>query len=196
MRIGLTGGIASGKSTVTAMFAELGVPVIDSDVIAREVVQPGQPALQQVVDAFGDDILEPSGRLDRRRLRERIFASEKERRTLEAILHPAIRREMLAQADRAGGSYQVLAVPLLLETGMDALVDRVLVVDTSQEIQLKRLIDRDKETESGARKMLAAQLSRAERLAGADDVLVNDGDLDQLRASVRDLHKAYLALAT
>ena len=195
MKIGLTGGIASGKSTVAAMFAELGVAVIDSDVIAREIVEPGQPALQQVVDAFGERMLDATGRLDRRRLRRHVFADEKEREKLESILHPAIQREMLSRAAAAGGKYQVLVVPLLLETGMDTLVDRVLVVDTTRETQLKRLIERDNETETGARQILDAQASREKRLAGAHDILVNDGDLDQLRASVRDLHKAYSALA-
>ncbi|MDH3588012.1 MAG: dephospho-CoA kinase [Gammaproteobacteria bacterium] len=195
MKIGLTGGIASGKSTVAAMFAELGVTVIDSDVIAREVVEPGQPALMKIVEVFGPEVLDTAGRLDRRRMRERVFGDKNERKKLEAILHPVIRREVLAQAGRATGSYQVLVIPLLLETGMDTLVDRVLVVDSPPQMQLKRLVARDKETDASARRVIEAQMTRTKRLAGADDVLVNDGDLNQLRASVRDLHKAYSALA-
>ena len=194
MKIGLTGGIASGKSTVADMFAELGVVVIDTDVIARELVQPGKPALKKLVEAFGSEILDTAGRLDRRRMRERVFAHENERRKLESILHPVIAREMLARAEQAGGVYQILVIPLLLETGMGNLVDRILVVDCLPQTQLNRLIMRDGESETSARQILDAQIGRAERLTQADDLLVNDGDLDQLRTSVRDLHITYASL--
>lgn len=191
MRIGLTGGIASGKTTVADLFAELGVAVIDTDVIARDVVAPGQPALRRLVEAFGDDILDSKGELDRRRMRRRVFADESQRKKLEAILHPVIGAEMMARAEAAGGPYQVLVVPLLLETGMGGLVDRILVVDCPPQTQMERLMARDGETEQGARRILDAQLDRADRLAAADDVLVNDGDLEGLRGRVRDLHRAY-----
>ncbi len=196
MRIGLTGGIASGKTTVADMFAELGVPVIDTDVIAREVVEPGQPALVKLVEAFGAEILSHAGRLDRQRMRESVFSDENKRRKLESILHPVIAQSMLAAADQAGGAYQILVVPLLLETGMNRLVDRILVVDCPPQLQLERLISRDSESRAGGKRILDAQLDRTRRLAGADDVLVNDSDLNELRASVRDLHKAYLSLSS
>ncbi|MDH3646388.1 MAG: dephospho-CoA kinase [Gammaproteobacteria bacterium] len=194
MRVGLTGGIACGKSTVANMFSELGVAVIDTDVIARDVVQPGEPALQKLVEAFGAEILNDQNRLDRRRMRERVFADENERRKLESILHPVIAQEMLDRAERAGGIYQILVIPLLLETGMGDLVDRVLVVDCLPQTQSERLIRRDGETKASARRMLDAQIGRARRLARADDVLVNNGNLDQLRDSVRDLHETYTSL--
>lgn len=193
MRVGLTGGIASGKTTVANLFAELDVPVIDTDIIARELVEPGEPALKALAQAFGTGILDNQGRLDRKRMRVTVFSDEKKRKKLESILHPLIAAKMLAVADQAGGDYQILVIPLLFETGMNNLVDRVLVVDCSPQIQFERLIARDSETAAGARRILDAQIDRASRIAQADDLIVNDGDIDALRASVRDLHKAYLS---
>jgi dephospho-CoA kinase len=158
LRIGLTGGIASGKSTVAGMFADLGVPVIDTDVIAREVVSPGQPALAE----------------------------------LEAILHPKIGKATRAQAEAAGGAYQVIVVPLLVESSLRGFVDRVLVVDCDERTQVARLLERDAESEEQARRILAAQSTRAERLAIADDVVSNDGSLDDTGEQVRALHRTYL----
>ena len=143
-RVALTGGIASGKTTVADLFAALGVPLIDTDLIARHVVEPGQPALAEVVAAFGPGVLDADGRLDRRRMRERIFADPSARRHLEAILHPAIRDEMERQSRAAGGPYQVLVIPLLTEGGRHDHVDRVLLVDAPESLQLERLMARDR----------------------------------------------------
>ena len=195
LRIGLTGGIASGKSTVADLFAALGVPVIDTDLIARAVVEPGQPALAAVAGAFGPDLLGSGGQLDRAKLRQRIFANPEARARLEAILHPRIRQRTLHDARAAGGPYQLIVVPLLFESGFDALVDRVLVVDCPEALQRQRLAKRDGETAETIERILGAQLPREQRLAGADDVLVNDAGLDPLRSAVTTLHHRYLDLA-
>ncbi len=194
LRIGLTGGIASGKTTVANLFAALGVPVLDTDQIARDVVEPGQPALGQVVAAFGPDILGPDGRLDRPALRARVFADPDSRKRLEAILHPAIRAELARQAEAAGGPYQVWVIPLLVEGGQVDRVDRILVVDCPEEIQLARVMARDGETPESARAILAAQASREQRLAAADDVIVNDGTEADLAPQVAALDARYRAL--
>lgn len=194
LRIGLTGGIASGKSTVADLFADKGVPVIDTDVIAREVVQPGQPALAEIEREFGPDILDPEGRLRRRRLRDLVFRDDNRRKTLEAILHPRIREEADRRAAAAGGVYQVIVVPLLAESPMKASMDRILVVDCSEETQLARLLRRDAESEEQARRMIEAQASREERLAIADDVVDNDGSLEDTARQVEKLHRKYLEL--
>ena len=192
LRIGLTGGIASGKSTVANMFADLGVPVIDTDIIAREVVQPGQPALEEIREAFGDGIIAADGALDRPAMRAVVFSDEDARRRLEAILHPRIGEATREQADAAGGEYQVIVVPLLVESALRAFVDRVLVVDCDEETQVARLLARDAESETQARRILAAQSSRDERLAIADDIVANDGDFDETREQVLTLHRYYL----
>ncbi len=194
-RVALTGGIASGKSTVADQFAALGVPVIDTDVIARQVVEPGQPALSAVVEAFGEEMLAADGRIDRRRMRERVFADPAARRRLEAILHPAIRAEMERQSSLAGGAYQLLVIPLLTEGGRRDHVDRVLLVDVPESVQIKRLMRRDEVSEAQARTSLAAQASRSERLAIADDVICNTGYREELFQKVARLHEKYLALA-
>ena len=194
-RVALTGGIASGKSTVAEQFAALGIPVIDTDVIAREVVEPGQPALASVVEAFGDEVLAADGRIDRRRMRERVFADPVARGRLEAILHPAIRTEMERQSSAAGGAYQLLVIPLLTEGGRHDHVDRVLLVDVPESVQINRLMRRDDVSEAQARASLAAQASRSERLAIADDVICNTGYRDELCQKVARLHEKYLALA-
>jgi dephospho-CoA kinase len=194
-RIGLTGGIASGKTTVSDLFASRGVPVIDSDVIARDVVAPGQPALQAIVARFGPQVLQADGSLDRRQLRTRVFADPAARRDLEAITHPAIRAEMDRRSALAGGEYQILAIPLLVEGGGRGRVARVLVVDCPESLQLQRLMARDGTGEAQARAMIAAQASREARLAVADDVIVNDGDLERLRERVGILDSQYRAAA-
>jgi len=194
-RVALTGGIASGKSTVADLFAALGVPVIDTDVIAREVVEPGRPALAQVAEAFGADVLDAGGCLDRKRMRERIFADADARRRLQAILHPAIRAEMERQSQAAGGPYQVLVIPLLAEGGRRDHVDRVLLVDVPEELQIQRVMWRDGVSHQKAQASLDAQATRAQRLEMADDVLRNTGRVDDLREQVAKLHQRYLALA-
>lgn len=195
LRIGLTGGIASGKSLVAGLFARHGVPVLDTDQIARDVVEPGQPALAEIAAAFGAAVIAPDGHLDRRALRGRVFADPAARRRLEAILHPRIRAELERRSAAAGGPYQLLVIPLLVEGAGRTPLDRVLVVDCPEELQLARLRARDGETEAGARAILEAQASRSERLAAADDVVVNDGPPEVLAAAVAALDARYRALA-
>ena len=193
LRIGLTGGIASGKSAAAAVFAELGVPVIDSDVIAREVVAPGSAGLAAIRARFGEGVLQADGQLDRRALRAQVFADPTDRRELEALTPPLIRERMAAQSAAAGGPYQIHAIPLLVEGGARRPgIDRVLVIDCPEEIQVARVMARDRVDETGARAVLAAQASRAQRLAAADDVIVNDQGLEALRDAVTDLHRRYL----
>jgi dephospho-CoA kinase len=191
LRIGLTGGIASGKSTVADMFAELGIPVIDTDVIAREVVEPGSPALKEIREAFGDEVIAADGTLDRPALRTIVFATEEARRRLEAILHPRIRAATMVQAAAAGGDYQLIVVPLLVESPLRSFVDRILVVDCDVETQVERLLQRDSGSEEQARRIIAAQASREDRLAVADDVIRNEGNLQETRRRVEELHRQY-----
>ena len=191
LRIGLTGGIASGKSTVADMFAELGATVIDTDVIAREVVAPGEPALDQIRAEFGAGVIAGNGGLDRREMRRIVFADERARKRLEGILHPLIREETLRRAETADGVYQLIVVPLLVESPLKDAVDRILVVDCDEDTQVERLMARDAESEEQARRMLSAQSTRAQRLAIADDVVRNDGDLVATRQQVAALHAKY-----
>jgi dephospho-CoA kinase len=196
LRIGLTGGIASGKSTVTQRFAELGIPVIDADVISRSVVEPGKPGLTQVVQRFGPEVLDAQGHLDRRALRALIFNDPDSRRALDAILHPLIRAEMELAAAAAQGPYVVMAIPLLVESGnARARVDRVLVVDSDETLQIQRIQARDGAPPEQARAILASQAGRGARLAEADDVLLNAGSVADLRHAVDRLHEQYLQLA-
>jgi dephospho-CoA kinase len=196
LRIGLTGGIASGKSTVTQRFAELGVPVIDADVAARNVVERGKPGLEQVVRRFGPGVLDAGGNLDRQVLRALIFKDPASRQALDAILHPLIRTDMESQAATAQGPYLVMAIPLLIEGGQPReRVDRVLVVDADEATQVQRVQARDGCSADQARAILSSQASRAQRLAAADDVLMNAGTVADLRLSVDRLHEKYLHLA-
>ncbi|MGB8327208.1 MAG: dephospho-CoA kinase [Steroidobacteraceae bacterium] len=194
-RVGLTGGIASGKTTVARLFAALGVPVIDTDEIARAVVTPGTPLLASIRERFGAGVIAPDGSLDRRALRDRVFADAQLRRELEALTHPAIRTEMETRSAIAGGRYQLIVIPLLIETGAASQVDRVLVVDCSEDNQLRRLRARDGCSREQAAAMLAAQAPRSARLAAAHDVITNEGDLAALRDEVERLHARYLELA-
>jgi dephospho-CoA kinase len=194
-RVGLTGGIASGKSTVARLFEALGVPVIDTDVLAREVVAPGEPLLGQIAARFGAGVLAADGSLNRTALREIVFADACARRDLEQLTHPAIRGRLEALSAVLGGPYQLLVIPLLVETGGQTPVDRVLVVDCSEALQIRRLQARDGATLEQARQILAAQASREARLAMANDVIVNEGDLGAVRDRVANLHAAYLKLA-
>ena len=191
-QIALTGGIASGKSLVANEFAKLGVPIIDTDGIARAMVAPGQPALLAIVAHFGPAILAADGTLNRKLLRERIFQNPAERQALEAILHPAIRAEQIRLAATAGGPYQLHVIPLLAETGNRHLYDRVLVVDCPPEVQLQRLIARDGISAQFAERMIAAQASREQRFAIADDLIDNARDMASLAARVAQLHQTYL----
>jgi dephospho-CoA kinase len=191
LRIALTGGIASGKSTVAQLFVALGATLIDTDQVAREIVTPGSPALQSIVDRFGKDVLAPDGTLDRGRLRQIVFSDNQARADLEAITHPAIRARVAQLSATLDGPYQLIAVPLLAETGTHRDYDRVLVVDCEPEQQLRRLMVRDGLTETDARRMIGAQVDRAARLAIADDVIRNDGDIMHLAGQVQALHDRY-----
>ena len=193
--IGLTGGIASGKSTVAQRFTELGIPVIDADESSRRVVARGQSGLKAVVDRFGAGVLSAEGELDRRALRDLIFADLQSRRDLEAILHPLIRADMEQRAAAAVGPYLVMAIPLLVEGGTRDRIDRILVVDADEAMQLQRLVARDNVSLEQAKAILAAQADRASRLQAADDVLVNSGTVRELREAVDRLHQQYLRLA-
>jgi dephospho-CoA kinase len=194
-RVGLTGGIASGKSTVARLFEALGVPVIDTDVLAREVVAPGQPLLGQIAARFGPSVLTPDGSLDRAALRSIVFADPAARTDLEQLTHPAIRALLEERSASLGGEYQILVIPLLVETAGRTPVDRVLVVDASEALQTRRLQARDGSTLEQARQILSAQVSREARLAAADDVIVNDTDLGAVRDRVTELHTQYRELA-
>ena len=194
-RIGLTGGIASGKSTAAKFFGALGVPILDSDQVARDVVEPGQPPLERLVERFGPSILTPDGHLDRPALREIVFSDPKARADLEALTHPAIGAAMEARSAAAGGPYQILVIPLLVEKNLAAHVDRVLVVDCEEQVQMRRLRARDGSTLEQAKAILNAQASRAARLKAADDVIHNDTDMNAVRSQVAALHARYLDLA-
>lgn len=189
--IGLTGGIASGKSAAAACFEALGAPVIDADQIGRELVVPGSPLLEALVSVFGAHVLLPDGSLDRAALGTQIFGDAEQRHRLEALMHPAIRAEMLARAQQLDAPYVVLVVPLLVEAGMVDLVDRVLVIDVPETLQRQRITQRDGHGAERIDQVLAAQTDRATRLAAADDVIVNDGDVDDLCAAVARLHRQY-----
>jgi dephospho-CoA kinase len=195
LTIGLTGGIASGKSLAAAAFTALGVPVLNADQVARDVVARGSPALQRIRERYGTGFINPAGELDRRRMREHVFADPVARRDLERITHPAIRAGLEQWRDAQPGPYCVLDVPILVETGLDSLVDRILVIDAPPEVQVARLVARDDVSRTLAEQMLAAQASREQRLARADDVIVNAGPPDVLHKAVRQLHALYLQLA-
>ena len=196
--VGLTGGIASGKSAADAAFVALGVTVVDADVIARELVEPSQPALAEIAARFGEAMLDAEGRLDRRALRQRIFANADDKQALEAILHPPIRAELKARCEAAHGDIAIASIPLLAEAGgRDAYpwLDRILVIDVAPETQQARLVQRDGIDAALAMRMIGAQASRQERLAIADDILANEGTLDELRSRVAELHRFYRGLA-
>lgn len=193
--VALTGGIGSGKTLVSDAFAQKGVPVIDTDHIARELVQPGQPALEALVEAFGRGVLNADGSLNRDLLRRRVFESDAERTKLEGILHPRIEKEVRDRLAELQAPYCIVVVPLLIEKGGYAFVDRILVVDTARETQLQRTVQRDNMDPEAVEKILEAQADRRQRLTRADDVISNDGDKAHLRAQVDQLHHTYLQLA-
>ena len=194
-RVELTGGIASGKSTAAKFFGALGVPILDSDQIAREVVEPGQPPLERLVARFGASILTPDGHLDRPALRDIVFSDPKARADLEALTHPAIGAALEARSATAGGPYQILVIPLLVEKHLGSQVNRVLVVDCDEALQIRRLRARDGSTPEQAQAILNAQVSRSTRLKAADDVIANDADMSAVSAQVTALHARYLELA-
>ena len=193
--VGLTGGIASGKTTVANRLSELGAGIVDTDEVAREVVALDEPGLAAVTATFGPGVLLDSGELNRSALRAIVFRDPEERRKLEGILHPLIRARALDQIDALDAPYAVIVVPLLVETGLDEIVDRVLVVDCSRKTQLERLIQRDGMSDAEAEAMVAAQTDRGTRLAHADNILDNDGDLASALERLESLHAEYLRRA-
>lgn len=196
LRVGLTGGIASGKSTVSDLFASQGVQIIDTDVIAHEVVAAGKPAIEEIRKRFGNAIIDEKGNLDRSAMRKLVFMDASARSDLEAILHPRIGDEVKRQAQSIEGPYQIVVVPLLVDSPLLQFVDRVLVVDCDESNQLKRLLRRDAGTIEEAKRILAAQANRQDRLAIADDVITNDSNIRHLENRVIALHGTYLRLAT
>lgn len=190
--IGLTGGIGCGKSAVTDLFEQLGVAVIDADKVAREVVEPGQPALALIEQRFGSGVLASDGSLNRRKLREIVFDDQQARQDLESILHPRIRESMRRRLEALKAPYAILSIPLLQETGQVDTVDRVLVVDCTEEVQIERVRKRDRIRSEDVRAILAAQSSRVERLQIADDVIENSGPPEALAPQVEALHRHYL----
>jgi dephospho-CoA kinase len=193
--IGLTGGIGSGKTAVADEFAELGIILIDADLLAREVVEPGSKALAEIAQRFGADIIDKHGSLKRSELRQIVFANQEHKRWLEHLLHPLIRELMLRRIAAAHSPYCILVSPLLLETDQSALVQRVLVVDVSPETQLQRTLQRDNSNPETIKAIIAAQISRSDRLNKADDILTNEGTLHELKDKVLALHTQYLELS-
>jgi dephospho-CoA kinase len=193
--LGVTGGIGSGKTAATDYFQTLGIVVVDADIVAREVVQPGQRALADIVQHFGQDVLAADGSLDRRKLREIVFTDVSQRQALEAITHPAIHAELIRQLQMASSPYAILATPLLWETGQAKLVQHSLVIDVPEALQLQRASQRDGSSEAQIKAIMAAQLNRDQRLAKADDVISNTGSLQDLYAAINRLHPLYLQRA-
>lgn len=190
--VALTGGVASGKSTVARQFADLGVPVLDADVAARKVVEPGSDGFNAVIAAFGLDAMATDGSLDRAALRRQVFADASARKQLEAILHPRIKQELMAQVQASNVPWLMLVIPLLAETWPDYdWVDGVLVVDVPESVQIERLMQRDGVDENLARKMLSAQVGREERLKLATETITNTGSIEALEARVRELARLW-----
>ena len=193
--VGVTGGIGSGKSAVTERFESRGITVVDADLAARVVVEPGKPALEAIAGHFGEQLIRADGSLDRAELRRLVFADEVERHWLEQLTHPLIGREIMAQLEASTSPYTILSSPLLLETSQRDLTDCILVVDVPESVQLERTMQRDDNDEAQVRRIMAAQLPRSERLQGADIVLDNSGSLAALDELVEELHKEFLLRA-
>lgn len=193
--VGLTGGIGSGKSAVAALFINQGITVVDADIAARKVVEPGSPALAAIAEHFGEDLLQADGCLDRAALRAIVFDNENERLWLEQLLHPAIGQWISGQLANAQSPYAILESPLLLETSQHEMADRIIVVDVPQQLQIDRACSRDGNSPDQIKAIIAAQMSREARLEKADDVIDNSGELETLAGPVRALHQQYLELA-
>lgn len=191
LRIGLTGGIGSGKSTVMKYFDELGVPTIDADDVSRRLTKPGQSAFDEVVALFGTESLDETGNLDRRRLRALIFTEPALKKKLEAIIHPRVRVKIQEFTEQIDYPYCIICIPLLLETGTETTVDRVLVVDAPEELQVARVGLRDNAGEAQTMSIIKSQVARSQRLRAADDIIVNDGSIGTLRTQVESLHEQY-----
>ncbi|MCH8263406.1 MAG: dephospho-CoA kinase [Proteobacteria bacterium] len=194
LRIGLSGGIGSGKSTACEIFSELGVPVIDADIIAHNVVQAGMPALQLIKEEFGEDIITKDGLLDRKKVRNQIFTNETYRKKLENILHPVIYEKIAHEIENISSSYCIISIPLLLETGALDIIDRILIIDASRELQLSRASVRDNASLNDIEAIIQAQIPRDVRLATADDIINNEGDIENLRKQIYNLHEFYKSI--
>jgi len=195
IRVGLTGGIGSGKSSVRNCFDELGVPTIDADEISHRITTPGQAAFNEVVALFGKESLDEAGNLNRQRLRELIFTEPALKKKLEAIIHPRVRAEIRTFTDQVDYPYCIICIPLLLETGGQSAMDRVLVVDAPEDLQVERVARRDNAKEDQTRSIIMAQISRSERLRYAHDIIVNDGSINELKIQVGKLHNKYIELS-
>ncbi|HDZ10403.1 dephospho-CoA kinase [Pseudohongiella sp.] len=193
--IGVTGGIGSGKTAATDAFAALGITVVDADLVSRDVVQPGQPALAAIAEHFGRTILLAEGNLNRKALREIIFREPAAKQWLEALLHPLIRQAIISRLQQSDSAYTLLSSPLLLETDQQTLCSRVLVIDAPESLQLERTVVRDNSSPDTIKAIMASQFSRQQRLDKADDIIVNDGDLLALHNAVQTLHKTYLDMS-
>lgn len=193
--VALTGGIGSGKTTVANTFAQLGVPIVDADIIARQIVEPGQPALSAIAERFGPNILRDDGTLNRSALRELIFNNEAQKRWLNQLLHPLIQQETLRQFSSIDAPYLLWVIPLLIENHLTDRADRILVIDVDPQVQLARTMSRDGVNHQLAKNILDAQVSRQVRLSYADDVIDNSGSPDSLPDIVQQLHQRYLQLA-
>lgn len=194
LKIGLTGGIGSGKSTACEIFSELGVPIIDADIVARKVVQAGMPALQLIKEKFGEDIITKDGLLDREKARDQIFTNEIDRKKLENILHPVIYERIAHETENIDSSYCIISIPLLLETEALEIIDRVLIIDVSEKLQLSRASVRDNASLNDIERIIRTQISRDNRLAAADDIINNEGDIENLRRQIHDLHEFYKSI--
>jgi len=195
--IGLTGGIGSGKSSVARLFSQYGIPILDADQIAKELVEVGQPALTQISQRFGQTILHPNGSLNRSALRQKIFTDKQAKQQLEALLHPLIRQQMQQQSQQLVQQnpeppYCIQMIPLLLETQQQLSMDRILVVDLTEELQIQRVTQRDQQSKTDVERIIQQQVSRQQRLHAADEVIDNSGDLDSLKKQVKRLHQGYL----
>lgn len=197
LRVGLTGGIGSGKSMVAGMFQQLGISIIDADVIAHQLVAPGTPLLQQIIQTFGSRYLHKDGSLDRKSLADFVFSQPAQKQALEALIHPQVREHTQQQLDQLRTEpYVIVVIPLLLETGYHDLIDRILVVDCSPEQQLQRVLQRDQREQAQIEHIMQQQVSRDQRLTQADDVIDNSADPHRTRAQVEKLHQRYAQLAT
>jgi len=192
LKIGLTGGIGSGKSAACKIFSELGVPVIDADDIAHSLVKPEMPAFKEITKMFGNEVISTDGTLDRKIIRDKVFANETDRKRLEGILHPAVYEEIAVQVKNINSKYCIISIPLLLETDASKTVDRILVIDVPRELQLDRAANRDKTNKSDIDAIIDSQISRKDRLSAADDIVDNKGNINDLRKRICDLHEFYL----
>lgn len=195
LRIGLTGGIGSGKTTVANLFGHYGIPVLDADEIARQIVEPGHPAYDPVVTQFGETILTENKSIDRAKLRNMVFNDPTKRKQLEAIIHPLVRQEISRRLSQLNAPYCIVVVPLLIESGLNNMIDRILVIDAPEPLQIERVMQRNDLPADEVKKIIQTQIPRDKRIAYADDVIVNDSDIVHLQDKVKSLHATYLTAA-